>query len=521
MRSLSSVHAPLVLVSSFTFLLALPAFAQETTLQNDGFVDGQSVGFQAGFVADEIAASRFLPTGTGPWKLKRVQFLLGGSSSTVTVTLRVYTDAAGTTNPGTEIFSGDFQVTGSDVALQEVDLTANNVNVTGQFRVGIEFQHSGFPSVARDGDGTITASRNFIYTPSVPGWFQSSLFGLTGDWVIRAVVEPSSSGGAPGAPDILTISDVGNDQGRQVRVRFARSSRDSVGSATPVLHYELHRRVSAQAAIVWDLGGLPSLPRPVAEPLSAMLDGWDYVLSVPAHGDAIYSVVAPTLVDSSIAQGLRRSVFFVRAATATPTTYFDSPADSGYSVDNLPPVPPAALAATYSSGTMHLSWNPNAEADLWYYALHRGASAGFTPSPGNRIAATGQLGHDDLGPPGNFYKLAAVDVNGNISAFTLITPATSSTPGADPTSLALALSSPNPSRGTRLSFALALPDDAPARLELLDVHGRRVATRDVGALGAGRHAVDLAPEAGLGAGVYLARLTHSAQTRIVRAIVMK
>lgn len=505
-----------------TVSLGSYAAAQETTLQNDGFVDGQPVGFQGGFVADEIAASRFLPTGTGPWQLKRVQFLLGGSTSTVTVTLRVYNDAAGTTNPGTEIFSGDYLINGSDVAMQEVDLTAENVSVSGQFRVGIQFQHSGLPSVARDGDGTITASRNFIYTPSVPGWFQSSLFGLTGDWVIRAVVQPSTpGGGGTGAPDILTIADVGNDQGRQVRVRFARASQDSTGAATPVLHYELHRRVSAQALVASDLGGVPALPRPRATPLAAMLDGWDYVASVPAHGDAIYSVVVPTLVDSSIAQGMRRSVFFVRAATATPTTFFDSPADSGYSVDNLPPVPPAAFAATYSGGATHLAWNPNAESDLWYYALNRGASAGFTPNAGNRIAATGALGHDDVGASGSFYKLAAVDVNGNISGYTLITPATTSTPGAGALKLSLALAGSNPSRGTRLSFSLALPDDSPARLELLDVSGRRVAARDVGALGAGRHTVDLAPGSAPRAGVYLARLSQGVQVRVVRAIVME
>ena len=519
MRSIPLV--PGMLALALTALLAPQVSAQETLLQNDGFFDGQPVGFQGGFVAAEIAASRFTPVGTGPWQLKRVQFLLGGSTSTVTVTVRVYNDAAGTNNPGTELWFGDFLISGSDVAMQEVDLAANNVIVSGQFRVGIEFQHDGFPSVARDGDGTITASRNFIYTPSVPGWFQSSLFGLTGDWVIRAVVEPSTPGGGTSAPDILTIADVGNDQGRQVRVRFARASQDSMGAATPVLHYELHRRVSAQALVAWDQGGLPALPRPPALPLAALLDGWDYVTSVPAHGDAIYSVVAPTLVDSSIAQGMQRSVFFVRAATATPTTYFDSPADSGYSVDNLPPAPPAAFAAVYSGGATHLLWNPNAEPDLWYYALHRGVTAGFTPNTGNRIAATGSLGHDDIGPAGSFYKLAAIDVNGNISGYTLITPATASTPNSGALALSLALAGPNPSRGSRLSFALTLPDDSPARLELLDVHGRRMTGRDVSALGAGRHSVDLAAGAALHAGVYLARLTQGAQVRVVRAIVME
>ena len=39
-------------------LLSSAALAQETILQNDGFVDGQPVGFQGGFVAGESGAVR-------------------------------------------------------------------------------------------------------------------------------------------------------------------------------------------------------------------------------------------------------------------------------------------------------------------------------------------------------------------------------------------------------------------------------------------------------------------------------
>jgi len=96
-----------------------------------------------------------------------------------------------------------------------------------------------------------------------------------------------------------------------------------------VLHYEVLRRVD---------------PLPAGAATPAKLDGWDFVAAVPAHGDNIYSVVVPTLADSTIAQGMHWSVFLVRAATATPLTFFDSPPDSGYSVDNLAPAPPSGLA---------------------------------------------------------------------------------------------------------------------------------------------------------------------------------
>src|SRR5262249_31012686 len=50
--------------------------------------------------------------------------------------------------------------------------------------------------------------------------------------------------------------------------------------------------------------------------------------------------------------------------------------------------------------------------------------------------------------------------------------------------------SPTPARGPlRVEFGLV--DDTPAVLELIDVAGRRVAAREVGRLGAGRHQVRL------------------------------
>jgi hypothetical protein len=519
----SSRVLSIVLMSSF-FAAAQPGavFAQETILQNDGYVSGQSVSFQGGFVEQEIAASRFLPTGTAPWRVNRVQFLFGGSTATQTFTLRIWDDAAGTSTPGTEIYFGDFSVTGSNTAMQEIDLTANNITVTGQFRVGFEFQHDGLPSVASDGDGNIQATKNFIYTPYVPGWFQSNAFGVSGDWVIRAGVEPVSAGGG-NEPAILTIADVGNDQGKQVRVRFQRSAQDQAGASTPILQYEVHRRVDplpapllAAAPSVWTAeAGLP--PRP-----GILLDGWDYVGSVPAHGDNIYSVVVPTLVDSSVAYGMRRTTFFIRAATSGPLSYYDSPADSGYSLDNLPPAPPAAFIAAYSSGATHLNWDANLEADLWYYRLHRGSTSAFVPGPGNLIATSSDPGYDDVGPAGSYYKLAAVDVNGNVGGYSLVTPqGTAGAPEDGSLAFALASVGPNPARDGRVRLSVTLPSASPARLELLDVGGRRVASREVGSLGAGRHTVELNAGGRLASGLYVARLSQSAKVRSIRIVVRR
>ena len=59
-----------------------------------------------------------------------------------------------------------------------------------------------------------------------------------------------------------------------------------------------------------------------------------------------------------------------------------------------------------------------------------------------------------------------------------------------------------------LAVAFTLPDDHPATLKVLDVSGRRVAVRDVGSLGAGRHVLWLAEPATLHPGIYLVRLVR-------------
>ena len=58
---------------------------------------------------------------------------------------------------------------------------------------------------------------------------------------------------------------------------------------------------------------------------------------------------APTDADSTIALGQHYSVFFIRAATAAARTFFDSPPDSGYSLDNLAPGTPRASSIIVGS----------------------------------------------------------------------------------------------------------------------------------------------------------------------------
>jgi len=86
--------------------------------------------------------------------------------------------------------------------------------------------------------------------------------------------------------------------------------------------------------------------------------------------------------------------------------------------------------------------------------------------------------------------------------------------------LALEAVHPNPARGDRMAVSFSLPSSGRAKLELLDVGGRVVARRDVGALGAGRHTVDLAAAKPVAPGVYLVRLSQGGRSTSERVSVV-
>lgn len=96
----------------------------------------------------------------------------------------------------------------------------------------------------------------------------------------------------------------------------------------------------------------------------------------------------------------------------------------------------------------------------------------------------------------------------------------SPTPGGPPQSTRLALSAPRPNpAGPVFTMVFTVPDGGPARLELLDTAGRRVATQDVSAQSGGTHTAQLLAT-GLKPGLYLVRLVHASGERVAKAVVL-
>lgn len=86
--------------------------------------------------------------------------------------------------------------------------------------------------------------------------------------------------------------------------------------------------------------------------------------------------------------------------------------------------------------------------------------------------------------------------------------------------LALAGVFPYPARGP-LTVRFSLPSAMPARLELIDVSGRRVSVREVGSLGAGTHTITLGRDGALRSGVYWLRLAQGGRGVSRKAIVVE
>lgn len=195
-----------------------------------------------------------------------------------------------------------------------------------------------------------------------------------------------------------------------------------------------------------------------------------------------------------------------------------------WTFDGAPPAAPTGTLATRVGSDVHVTWAPNAEADLAGYQLHRGSSAAFVPGPSNLVATLEATDFvDAVGQP-CFYKLAAVDAHGNQSAFTLLLPNGTAdvAPAAEPVALALAMPAPNPAR-TEATLRFSLSRAGAVRLAVHDVSGRRVRTLIAGhrAAGAQEARWDLrgADGAPVAAGLYFVRLEAEGLTLGKRLVV--
>jgi hypothetical protein len=265
------------------------------------------------------------------------------------------------------------------------------------------------------------------------------------------------------SPILKSVADVGNDQGRQVRVSWHRSNYDDVLSPDPVTGYGIWRRIDDTA-----LSGAVRIHEEELLRLGLPQGDWDYVYSVPARCDSIYNCVVPTLCDSTAA-GICWSVFFVSAMSEAPAVYYDSRPDSGYSVDNLAPGPPEGL---HMASATEIAWEEAPEEDFDYFAVYGSDDGHFGGA--DFIGYTIDIYMDVAGEIYGFYHVTATDFAGNEGEPATVENDFAGVPDAGvPAAFALRRNVPNPfTESTSIRFDL--PERSHVVIEILDVGGRLV-----------------------------------------------
>jgi hypothetical protein len=326
------------------------------------------------------------------------------------------------------------------------------------------------------------------------------------------------------------VADVPNDQGGRVRLSVARSGFDVENEQDyPIATYNVWRRVDdaatlrelaspcvgVSAARIEETAGtgcaggidresLAGLPFVDYEDRLFAVGGeeagrgslppgtWEVMGSFAGAQQDVYLYEATTLADSSGA-GVPYSVFCVTAHTTTPSIWYASPPDSGYSVDNMVPEAPSNLLAEGGPVSVLLSWDANVEHDLDYYAVYRDTIEGF--SPGTPIGYTVEETYEDTDPPEVdewWYKVTAWDFHDNESEPSEeVSILTSGVDEDLPSTFSLAPPVPNPlTTGAQIGFVVpAGGEGTKVTVAIYDVSGHKVITLLDRAVPAGSHAL--------------------------------
>ena len=103
--------------------------------------------------------------------------------------------------------------------------------------------------------------------------------------------------------------------------------------------------------------------------LSRLDENFELLATVPAAQLEGYGQIVSTLADSN-AQGVPYYRYFIRAQSVNPLAFWDTPFDSGYSVDNLAPGTPLLTGEGMADGVA-LSWTAAPDSDLAFYYVYR------------------------------------------------------------------------------------------------------------------------------------------------------
>lgn len=327
------------------------------------------------------------------------------------------------------------------------------------------------------------------------------------------------------APAISSVLDIPNDQGKQVRVIWFRSTYDGANDSLRVVSYGLWRRIN-------DLSGVRNSAFKRVQVLNedghtyAVLnsDLWDFIAEIPAVRFQRYAYVAPTLSDSTRRGRMYWSVFTVSAHTASGQFFF-SPPDSGYSLDNIPPRAPAHLRARLLDKNVLLSWGVSTDLDVDHFSIFRASHPGFVPSEETLLATANSNSFVDTNLAGGtrfYYIVVAYDSSWNRSEYSneaAVILTSVEGPEVLPLQFRLYQNHPNPFNPiTHIRYDV--PKETDITIRIYDTVGREVATLVDERKTAGSYSVTWEPRL-VATGVYWCQMVAGDFAQKIKVVFIK
>ena len=334
--------------------------------------------------------------------------------------------------------------------------------------------------------------------------FTVALLQVTQEALVTGVLE---------AGQIVSVTDVPNDNGKQVDVRWTRFGGDGMGDESVQMYHVWRLSEEEAAKAPPTFGNIAAVPAEALESSASLAyngEVWTAVASQPAAALEMYSAIAPTLYDST-ADGVMMTTFMVSGHTANSQVFVTTEPAMGYSIDNLAPRAPANLAARTGSYGVVVEWDDPVDDDFDYFTVYRSTEPGFAIENGEPMRNVVSPEYSDktveIGTT-YYYKVTATDFTGNVSVPSievtsgLVTDVEAT--GGVPTTFALHQNYPNPfNPSTNITYDV--PVQSAVSVVMYDVVGRVIDVLVEGSVAAGSHTVTI-DAAGLPSGLYIVRM---------------
>lgn len=296
-------------------------------------------------------------------------------------------------------------------------------------------------------------------------------------------------------PKLYSIEDIPNDQGGWVKVNFLRSACD-----TDSLDY-----------------GKTSSPEFYTVEMDYGTD-WIAAATTSAYGKPIYTVLVPTLKDSTAeSDGLIK----FRVIASMQEGNFVSNIKTGYSIDNLFPSVPQGLTAVLNGKTdVELYWSPNNEKDFRNYTIYKNKGEGFDKLD----QTTDTTFVDSEIQPGIYYSYAvtATDFSGNesdLSGAVMINITNLEDETKMPIEYNLAQNYPNPFNPTT-TIRYSVPEEAKVSIKVYNILGKEITTLVNSNRQTGKYSV-IFDGSGLSSGTYYVVMKAGDFNKITKILLLK